>query len=150
MTLQSDGTHLVVNDVRVSKASLVRADKVRFDYTTIGLVKKDGIVTFDGKGINDIANCKDYLANYGLFVIMTRSLAGHEKDTDAEKKAILVDTFSWFTEGMPKRAKAGRVNVKQATINLLKEQIKSASKVEAKILQSIVEKLELELEKEIA
>mgnify|MGYP001381281440 CR=1 FL=1 len=123
-------------------------EKKRYDYTKLALLKVDGIVTFEGKGIDTIPSCKDYLANYGLFVIMTRSLAGHEKDTDAEKKAILVDTFAWFTEGMPKRAKAGRVNVKQATINLLKEQIKSASKVEAKILQSIVEKLELELVKE--
>jgi hypothetical protein len=118
-----------------------KSTKVRFDYTTIGLIKKDGIVTFEGKGINDITTCKDYLANYGLFVVLTRSLAGHENDSLAEKKAIVADTFKWFTDGMPKREKS-RIDTKTATINLLKAQMETASKAEKAVLASIITKME--------
>ena len=119
-----------------------KSDKVRFDYTTIGLVKKDGIVTFDGKGINDIQDCKDYLANYGLFVVLTRSLAGHEKDSLAEKKSIVKENFQWFLDKMPKREKT-RIDTKTATINLLKVQMESANPAEKKILAGIIAKMEL-------
>jgi len=139
-------------------ADNMKSDKVRFDYTTIGLVKADGIVTFDGKGINDIADCKDYLANYGLFVVLTRSLAGHEKDTLAEKKAIVKDNFQWFLAGMPKREKgAETLGMKIERVgNILKEANNTLASLETALklmkdktgketLENVISKLKAEI-----
>ena len=124
--------------------------KERYDYSKIGLKKENGNVFFDGVRI--LPELKEgaqtVAAEYGIFVMATRVLAGHEKDTDAEKRELVKGVIDWLLADCPKRAKAGRVNVKQATINMLKEQIKTASKVEAKILQSIVDKMELEIAQE--
>lgn len=72
----------------------------RFDYTTLGLVKKDDVVTFNGNGIMDLdQKIRDGLSNYGLFVKMTRALAGHEKDSEVEKKAILTSMWDLLKSG---------------------------------------------------
>jgi len=126
------------------------SDKKRYDYSKIGLVKKDGNVFFDGErillGLKEGA--QTVAAEYGIFVMATRVLAGHEKDTDAEKRELVKGVIDWLKADCPKRTKAGRVSIKQATIDMLKEQIKSASKAEGKILQSIVDKMELEIAQE--
>lgn len=122
-------------------------EKIRFDYTKVGLVKKDDIVTFNGKGVEDIANCRDYLANYGLFVVMTRSLAGHEKETDAEKKTILTATFKWFEDEMPKRIKKVETpeekaaRIKAETIASIRAAVASGTAAEKKMAETIISKL---------
>lgn len=121
------------------------ATKIRFDYSKIGLTKVDGITLFDGKGIVNLAKeVIDYLANYGLFVILTRALAGHEKDTDAEKKSIVSASFQWLLDGCPKRTKT-HIDAKTATINVLKVQMETASKAEKAILAGIIAKMEKEV-----
>jgi hypothetical protein len=123
------------------------SDKKRFDYTTLGLIKKDDITTFNEQGINDIPECRDYLANYGLFVIMTRSLAGHEKDSLVEKKAILTETFKWFTDKMPKRVKKVETPEEKAarekatTITMMRKAVENGTAAEKKMVEQIVSKM---------
>jgi hypothetical protein len=98
------------------------ADKKRFDYSLVGLVKADHVTTFEtapaytdakGKaipaiicGIDDLdTNAQKVLANYGLFVMLTRTLAGHEADTNTEKKELMTKTWDWLKESCPKREK---------------------------------------------
>jgi hypothetical protein len=49
-------------------------------------------------------------ANYGLFVAATRSLAGHESYSIAQKKALIADVIDWYEKDCPKRQKAERVD----------------------------------------
>ena len=78
--------------------------KERFDYSLIGLVKKDDVTTFDGKRADELnVDAKMFLINYGAFVAMSRTLAGHEKDTIEEKRALVKDYWDWLDAGCPKR-----------------------------------------------
>ncbi len=78
--------------------------KERFDYSLIGLVKKDDVTTFDGKRADDLPEvARTFLANYGMFVALSRTLAGHEKDTIEEKRALVEDYWNWLEAGCPKR-----------------------------------------------
>ena len=78
--------------------------KERFDYAQIGLVKKDDVTTFDGKRADELnVTAKAFLINYGAFVAMSRTLAGHEKDTIEEKRALVKDYWDWLNAGCPKR-----------------------------------------------
>jgi len=81
--------------------------KVRFDYSLVGLAKKDGIVTFDSVNIIEklTPHALSIAANYGLFVAATRSLAGHEKDSLAEKKELIKGVIDWYLEDCPQRTK---------------------------------------------
>ena len=123
------------------------SEKKRYDYSLIGLAKEKGLTTFDNKGVGTLPKeSVNHLANYGLFVLLSRTLAGHEKDSDIDKKALVQNAWDWLAEGMPAKAKAGRASIKQATINMLKVQLATASKVEQKVLQSIIDKMESEAE----
>lgn len=83
------------------------ADKKRFDYSLIGLEKKNGITLFNGIGIADMeSHVVELLANYGLFVMLSRSLAGHKKDSVEEKKDTVYKVFDWLMDGCPKREKS--------------------------------------------
>ncbi len=78
--------------------------KERFDYSLVGLVKKDDVTTFDGKRADELnVDAKAFLINYGAFVAMSRTLAGHEKDTIAEKRELVADYWNWLEAGCPKR-----------------------------------------------
>ena len=78
--------------------------KERFDYAQIGLAKVEDVTTFDGKKADDLnAYAKSFLVNYGAFVAMSRTLAGHEKDTIAEKRELVEDYWNWLEAGCPKR-----------------------------------------------
>lgn len=78
--------------------------KERFDYSLVGLVKKDDVTTFDGKRADELnVDAKMFLINYGAFVAMSRTLAGHEKDTIAEKRELVEDYWNWLEAGCPKR-----------------------------------------------
>ncbi|OQB06825.1 MAG: hypothetical protein BWY21_01883 [Parcubacteria group bacterium ADurb.Bin216] len=78
--------------------------KERFDYTQIGLAKVEDVTTFDGKRADELnLDAKAFLINYGAFVAMSRTLAGHEKDTIAEKRALVEDYWNWLEAGCPKR-----------------------------------------------
>ncbi len=78
--------------------------KERFDYSLVGLVKKDDVTTFDGKRADELnVDAKMFLINYGAFVAMSRTLAGHEKDTIEEKRALVKDYWDWLNAGCPKR-----------------------------------------------
>jgi len=78
--------------------------KERFDYSKVGLVKKDGITKFNGEGIEVLPETsQQWLANYGLFVYESRLLAGHEKDTISEKTELIQEGWNWLIDGMPKR-----------------------------------------------
>jgi len=78
--------------------------KERFDYTQIGLAKVEDVTTFDGKRADELnLDARMFLINYGAFVAMSRTLAGHEKDTIAEKRALVEDYWNWLEAGCPKR-----------------------------------------------
>lgn len=80
--------------------------KVRFDYSKIGLVKKDDVVTMQGKGINILPQeSREWLTNYGLFVALTRTLAGHEKDSLVEKQELIQKEWDWLAQGMPTKTR---------------------------------------------
>ncbi len=78
----------------------------RFDYENrLGLSKSKGITLLWGCGINFFPKTVvTWLANYGLFVYLTRSLAGKESYTDREKLAIINEKFQWLAKGMPHEA----------------------------------------------
>jgi hypothetical protein len=78
----------------------------RFDYSQVGLVKADHITLFDGEGVANLDDhAQSVLANYGLFVMLTRTLAGHEDDGLTEKRELIKKTWNWLKEGCPKREK---------------------------------------------
>ncbi len=81
--------------------------KVRFDYSLVGLEKKEGIVTFDNVKVVEklTPHALSIAANYGLFVAATRSLAGHEKDSVAEKKELIKGVIDWYLDDCPQRTK---------------------------------------------
>lgn len=82
------------------------ADKKRFDYSLVGLVKTDHVTLFNKEGVVNLdAKAQSVCANYGLFVMLTRTLAGHENDTIQEKKDLMTKTWDWLKEGCPKREK---------------------------------------------
>jgi len=82
--------------------------KVRFDYSLVGLEKKEGIVTFDNVKVVEklTPHALSIAANYGLFVAATRSLAGHEKDSVAEKKELIKGVIDWYLDDCPQRTKS--------------------------------------------
>lgn len=85
--------------------------KVRFNYSKVGLVKENNVVKFNNKGINTLPEpSRDWLANYGLFVALTRTLAGHEKDTDIEKQILIQKEWDWLAQGMPPKTRATKVD----------------------------------------
>lgn len=93
--------------------------KTRFDYSLVGLAKKDGVTTFDGKGIETLnTDANNFLANYGLFVVLTRTLAGHEKDSINEKKDHIRKEWNWLVAGCPKRTK----NTAASKVKTMQEQ----------------------------
>ena len=78
--------------------------KKKFDYSLVGLVKKDDVTTFDDERVDELnVTAKAFLVNYGAFVAMSRTLAGHEKDTIEEKRALVKDYWDWLDAGCPKR-----------------------------------------------
>jgi poly(A) polymerase Pap1 len=84
-----------------------KISEVNRKYGTAGLLKVDDITTVNGEGINDLPSAsKDYLANYGLFVLISR-LTANEKDTK-KWPDLFADKWVWLMEGMPKvdRARA--------------------------------------------
>jgi hypothetical protein len=125
------------------------ADKKRFDYSKIGLIKKDDITTYDGKGLEQFSVASILrLANYGLFTILTRSLAGHEKETNEEKKEILTETFDGLVnETGRKRGKVAETpeekdaRIKAETIARIRESVKNGTAAEKKMAEQIISKL---------
>lgn len=75
----------------------------RFDYEgRLGLSKSKGTTLLWGCGLSFFSKAViEWLANYGLFVYLTRSLAGKESYSDREKLAIINDKFQWLAKGMP-------------------------------------------------
>lgn len=123
---------------------ILTMDKKRYDYTIIGLVKTEGHVSFDNVSVDTLPdNAKQVLMHYGAFVMLTRTLAGHEKDTDAEKKSLVKDTWDWLLAGCPKRIKSG-FDGKAKAIAILEAQMATASKPEKAILATIIAKMKSE------
>jgi len=117
------------------------ANKKRFDYSTLKLNKVEGVTKFDGKGIDALpAETRTFLANYGLFVNMTRELAGHEKDTIAEKQAILNDQWAWLEAGCPKRERK-TIDVKARTIATMRAAVEHGTPAEKKMVEGIIAKM---------
>jgi hypothetical protein len=85
----------------------------RYDWAKIGLVKKLHVTTFEGKGIEDFDEVvKIGLANEAFFTKLTRACAGHENDTDAEKKVIVKGVYDMLLSGkLTTGKKAGFVKV---------------------------------------
>lgn len=116
-------------------------DKKRFDYASIGLVKEAGIVTFNGKGIKDLPiEAQDAMANYGLFVGITRTTArtSDMKLTVEEMKAEFQEYWNWLMAGCPKRAKADKVDQFTAACNKV-----MASEAPAGVKKSTIAGLEM-------
>ena len=81
----------------------MKVSKTNEKYSVFGLEKKDGVTSFSGLGIEDLPEAsRRWLANYGLFVAMTRTWAGHEKDTAGEKQDLLTREWEWLMDGCPK------------------------------------------------
>ena len=124
------------------------AEKKRFDYSRIGLAKVDGTTTFWGKGVNDLTEeTVKYLANYGLFVVLTRTLAGNEKKSDHEKTEIVNREMKWLLDGMPKRErktespedKAARI--KAETIKAMRAAVENGTVAEKRMVEQIISKM---------
>lgn len=89
------------------------AKKVRFDYSKVGLSKEDfkdtngkvlrsDKVTFDGYNVEDLPYVSQtWCADYGLFVALTRTLAGNEKASLKEKHDLIQEKWDWLMNGMP-------------------------------------------------
>jgi hypothetical protein len=124
-------------------------DKKRYDYGKIGLTKIDDVTTFKGKGLESFAVSGILkLANYGLFAIMTRALAGHEKETDKEKEEILIETFNNLVNGISRKkgkpaetAEQKEARVKAETIARIRESVKNGTAAEKKMAEQIISKL---------
>ena len=103
---------------------------MRYDYNKIGQAKTEGTTKFDGMGINDIpATATEWIANYGLFVFLTRSLAGHEKMSDNDKKNIVAESFQWLLDGMPARERSKADAFTSACMKVWESDSKKADKL---------------------
>jgi hypothetical protein len=119
----------------------------RYDYSKIALVKKDGITKFDDNGIDNFtSDVVNGLANYGFFVMLTRSLAGHEKETDIEKKAIVKAVYEMLLSGKMRTGKkigmTAEEKAKLAKDNAIEAMRKAATTpAEKKLIESIIAKM---------
>ena len=105
---------------------------MRYDYNRIGLAKTEGTTKFNGMGINDLGNAAvQWIANYGLFVFLTRSLAGHEKMSDNDKKDIVAESFQWLLDGMPARERSKADAFTSACMKIWESDAKKAEKLSA-------------------
>jgi poly(A) polymerase Pap1 len=78
-----------------------KMSEVNKKYGAFGLLKIDDITTVNGEGINNLpVESKDYLANYGLFVLISR-LTANEKDT-SKWADLFADKWVWLMDSMPK------------------------------------------------
>lgn len=78
-----------------------KISEVNKKYGTAGLLKVDDITTVNGEGIDDLPEASlKYLANYGLFVLISR-LTANEKDS-SKWADLFADKWVWLMEGMPK------------------------------------------------
>lgn len=103
---------------------------MRYDYNKIGLAKVNGITIFCGKGIKDFADAVvQWIANYGLFVFLTRSLAGHEKMSDNDKRDIVAESFQWLLDGMPARERSKADAFTSACMKVWESDSKKADKL---------------------
>jgi hypothetical protein len=122
---------------------------MRYNYNLIGLSKVDGITLFEGKGVNELtAEVNVGLANEGLFTKLTRALAGHEKASDADKKAIVQAGWDVLFSGKLRSGKkAGQTAeqkaeaAKQAAILTMRKAVEHGSKEEKKMVESIIAKM---------
>lgn len=122
--------------------------KVRFDYSLVGLSKKDGVTTFNGTPVESLPeSAKIFLVNYGGFVALTRTLAGHEKDTVAEKKAHIQKEWDWLAAGCPKRERAIKSAYERAmeqyeiTVKSIRDASAKGTAAEKKMAESIIAKI---------
>lgn len=122
--------------------------KVRFDYSLVGLAKKDGVTTFNGAPVESLPeSAKTFLVNYGGFVALTRTLAGHEKDTAAEKKAHIQKEWDWLAAGCPKRERAIKSAYERAmeqyeiTVKSIRDAAANGTKAEKKMADDIIAKI---------
>ena len=119
----------------------------RYDYTKIGLTKINNVTTFDGNGIDKfMPEVVNGLANYGFFVVLTRSLAGHEKDTDVEKKLIVKSVYDMLASGKLRSGKKSGMSAedkaKLAKENAIKAMRDAATTpAEKKLIESIIAKM---------
>ena len=99
----------------------------RFDYEgRLGLAKVKGETFLWGCGISFFSKTVvAWLANYGLFVYLTRSLAGKENYTDREKLTIVNDKFQWLAKGMPHEA------TEKVTVSKVEESLEGADFTDA-------------------
>jgi hypothetical protein len=88
--------------------------KVNEKYGVYGLTKEEDVTMFEGFGIDDYpSTARDFLANYGMFALFTRSHAA-PKDaplTEKEKKDRFNEMHQWLSDGCPKRTKSAGVKV---------------------------------------
>jgi hypothetical protein len=125
------------------------ANKKRFDYSVLGLVKKNHVTTFNGIGIDAFTReVRDGLANEGYFTKLTRSLAGKEKFTNTEKISELKDTFDMLKSGklvmgtkstMTPEEKAARQ--KEITIAAMRAAVANGTPSEKKVIEGIIAKM---------
>lgn len=89
------------------------------DYSRLGLVKIEDVVLYHGRGIDQLPdNTITWLANYGLFVAMTRALAtkADAPYDDFEKDVIFQHYWKWLADGMPKSKRKHSPSVAISTI----------------------------------
>jgi hypothetical protein len=139
---------------------MTKTTKTNEKYGTFGLTKEDGVTTFESKGIDDLpAVAQVWLANYGLFVCMTRTWAGHEKATNDEKKELFVAMFKWLEDGCPKRkqgiksAEEKAQDTFDATAASIRKATEHGTPAEKKMAESIIATMQKDLDiklKEIA
>jgi hypothetical protein len=78
-----------------------KISEINKKYGSAGLLKVGEITTVNGEGIDDLpSESRKYLANYGLFVLISR-LTANEKDTK-KWPDLFADKWVWLMEGMPK------------------------------------------------
>ena len=121
----------------------------RYDYSKIGLTKINGITLFNEKGIDLFTvEVQIGLANDGFFTKMTRYLAGHEKETDDEKKRLLQEVYDVLASGKLRTGKkSGQTPeqkaeaVKQASILAIRKAVENGTKAEKALAESIIAKM---------
>jgi hypothetical protein len=137
------------------------SEKTRFDYSLVGLAKVDGVTKFNGMTIHEVIatnadkvkaaeNKKaatDFLMNYGLFVVLTRTLAGHEKDSISEKKSLIQKEWDWLKSGCPKREHATMSAEEKAqaqydaTVKMIRDASATGTATEKKMAEAIIAKI---------
>lgn len=124
--------------------------KINVKYGKHGLKKVDDITTFNGKGVETLpSKSQTWLANYGLFVFISRLTANEKNETKWSN--LFSETFKWLEDEMPNvPSKSRKLTETEKTLIEKEMTVKTlqgmTTKENAKTMNPLIDKINVEIE----